>query len=402
MKDRYRGPLGWLRRWNSARRAKRRWPREALAALVEDDGVIMEAMGKLVDQGAMLAEVASHLERIQEAAEQHANRFSALDAEAKALGQALSRMAAAGASVEALGGRVDRLVAIVGQQTASLSELAGRLPPPPSLPGPDPFPTIVTARDALLEPELELIARLTPHLSPRVAVDVGAHHGRFTRALLDLGFEVHALEPNPTSRAELARRLEGRPGLTIYDAAAGSADAEAELALVADRSGRYSDETQFASLSGLPLPDGLVRAGTVRVPVRRLDALLRERGVRAPSLVKVDAEGMDLEVLRGLGELRPAMILAEFWDDALPFSAPGARNRLPDLVSHGQTHGAPWHLVVFRRWGDDRPAFYSGFASSPERSWGNVLQFADRTLFEKAREHLSTLLPEAHFVGAGK
>ena len=48
---------------------------------------------------------------------------------------------------------------------------------------------------------------------------------------------------------------------------------------------------------------------------------------------------------------------------------------------------------------DSSPAFFSGFASSPERSWGNVLQFADRALFEKAREHLSMLLPEARFVG---
>ncbi len=327
--DRYRGPLGWIRRWNAARLASRHWHREALAALVEDDEVLLEAMARVVEQGAEIA---------------------------RRLGEA--------------GGPGDR------------------------------FPAIVTARDGLLEPELEVIARLAPELTPRVAIDVGAHHGRFTRALLDLGFEVHALEPNPAARAELERRLAGRPGVTIYDAAAGSADGEGELGLVADRSGRFTDDTQFASLSGLPLPDGLERAGTVRVPVRRLDGIVREKGLRPPSLVKVDAEGFDLEVLRGLGELRPAVLVTEFWDDELPFSAPGALNRLPDLVAHGRAHGAPWHLVVFRRWGDARAAFYSGFAASPERSWGNVLQFSDRALFEKARDHLSTLLPEARFVGA--
>jgi FkbM family methyltransferase len=339
MSNKFGGPLGWVRRMNARRLDKRHAPRRLLEALVEDDAAVMEALGQLLDR----------VGSVHAALERRPNGFEG------GLGNA-----------------------------------------------PDPFPVIATARERLIEPELELLGWLAPELEPRLAVDVGAHHGRFAGALLDLGFEVHALEPNPAARVELERRLAGRPGLTVYPVAAGGEEGEADLRLVADQSGRYTDPTQFASLAGLPLPEGLVAAGTVRVPVRRLDALVRERGLRAPSVVKVDAEGFDLDVLRGLGELRPALQIVEFWDDALPFSARGARNRLPDLVAHARAHGAPFHLVVFRRWGDDRPAFYAGWTASPERSWGNVLFFRDQALFERSRGYLADLLPEARFVAKPK
>ena len=143
-----------------------------------------------------------------------------------------------------------------------------------------PFPLIATAREGLLDPELEVLVHIAPHLSSRVAIDVGAHHGKFSAALLDLGFEVHALEPNPPALAELQHRLGGKPGMWIHPVAAGAEDGEATMGLVADSSGVYSDATQFASLSGLPLPEGLVSAGSVRVPLRRLDSLLAEHTFR--------------------------------------------------------------------------------------------------------------------------
>lgn len=368
----YRGPLAWLRRWNHRRLESRRWRREALEALVADDVATLEALSRLLEQGR--AEAAFR-------AEGHGEVVRRLDALASDIG-----------------GRLRAVEALAAAQAARLEGMEARRGGAEAVQA-DGFPLLTTGREGLLEPELEVLARLAPALAPRIAIDVGAHHGRFTRALLDLGFEVHALEPNPEARAELVRRLGDRPGFTAHAGAAGAEDGWAELGLVTDRSGHYADASQFASLAGLPLPVGLEKAGTVRVPVHRLDSLVGRIGMAAPSVVKVDAEGTDLDVLRGLGDLRPAVLLAEFWDVDLPFSAPGARNRLPDLVAHARSHGAPWHLVVFRRWGDARPAFYGGWAASPERSWGNVLFFADRSLYEQAREVLAGLLPEARFVG---
>ncbi len=348
------GPLAALRRWNHRRLERRRWRRELLEALAEDDAAIMSALAQL----------------LEEVREGGAARTAALEALAEQVEAISDRQAALAAGLEKLG------------------------------PGPDPFPVIHTSREELLEPELSVLAQLAPSLSPRLAIDVGAHLGRFSRALLDLGFEVHALEPNPATRAELVRRLEGRAGLTVHACAAGAEAGQGSLGLAADATGRYADPSLFASLAGLPLPEGLVRAGSVAVPVCRLDALVREHGLPAPSLVKVDAEGTDLDVLRGLGDLWPPVLLAEFWDEAMPFSSPGARNRLEDLVAHARGRGARYHLVVFRRWGDERPAFFGGFTTPPERSWGNVIFFTEQALFEQARQHLATLVPEARFVAA--
>jgi FkbM family methyltransferase len=348
------GPLAALRRWNRRRLERRRFRRELLEALAEDDAAIMSALAQLLEEVRAAGAV----------------RTAALEALAEQVEAISNRQAALAAGLEERG------------------------------PGADPFPLIRTSREELLEPELSVLALVAPSLSPRLALDVGAHQGRYSRALLDLGFEVHALEPNPAARAELVRRLEGRTGLTVHACAAGAEAGEGSLGLVAGASGRYADPSLFGSLAGLPLPEGLVRAGSVTVPVCRLDALLRERGLPAPSLVKVDAEGTDLDVLRGLGDLWPPVLLAEFWDEALPFSAPGAKNRLQDLVAHARGRGARSHLVVFRRWGDDRPAFFAGWTSPPERSWGNVLFFTERALFEQARQHLATLIPEARFVPA--
>jgi len=388
MSKNYTGPLAGLRRWNSRRLEKRRWQRALLEALAEDDAAIMAALSRLLER-----EGPGNAARPARQAEME-RRLETLEEVAADLGAHLA------ARFSELGGRIEtsmadlsaRLEGRLAEPVRQLAVLNAKLA--------DGFPLIATAREGLLEPELEVLSHLASGLAPKVALDVGAHHGRFTRVLLDLGFEVHALEPNPAARTELRRRLDGRPGLTVHAAAAGAEDGEASLRLVADPSGRYSDATQFASLAGLPLPAGLVEAGSVRVPVRRLDMLVKACGIAAPSVVKIDAEGYDLEVLRGLGDLRPAVLVVEFWDEALPFSAPGARNRLPDLVTHARAHGAPWHLVVFRRWGDDRPAFYAGWMNSPEQSWGNALFFTDRALFERARDHLSTILPEARFVAA--
>jgi FkbM family methyltransferase len=377
MTKEYRGPLAWFRRWNYQRVERRRWLRELFRAIPANDAALLEGMTRLLERGAeetsgRVAWQATADQRLDTLAGQLETRLGALDEQLDALGV---------------------------QLTASLRGIASAHDPVEKAAA-DTFPVMPTARHMLLDPELDLLMGLAPWLSPRTAIDVGAHLGTFSEALLAVGFEVHALEPNPATFDELVRRLGSRPGFKAHQLAAGSSDGEADLRLVRDPTGNYIDPSQFASLSGLPPPPGLVSTGTVRVKVRRLDSLVRDLGISAPSFVKVDAEGTDLEVMRGLGALRPALLQVEFWDEELPFSAPGATNRVPDFVELARQYGMPWHLVVFRRWGDDRAAFYTGRSGSPERSWGNVYFFSDHSLYDRARKILEVTLPEARFVSA--
>jgi FkbM family methyltransferase len=402
MSKNYRGPMAWFKRWNFKRVERRRWYRELLESIPATDAALLEGMTALLERSTAkaVAQEAEAVARDTEATAQavwQAKVERKLEAVAALLERSVVEAMARDAEVRNADAAARSVwQASVEQKLEAMGTRVGAL-------GADTFPILATARTGLLpEPELELIAGLAPWLSNKVALDVGAHHGAFSEALLDVGFLVHALEPNPTTCDELERRLGARAGFFAHRLAAGSADGEADLALVSDPTGNYIDPSQFASLSGLVPPPGLVASGTVRVKVRRLDGLVKEFGIEPPSFIKVDAEGTDLEVMRGLGSLRPAMLQVEFWDEAMPFSGPGATNRVPDLVAQARQMGLPWHLVVFRRWGDDRPAFYSGRVGSPEQSWGNVLFFADQALQERARLLLSALAPEARFVAVLK
>jgi FkbM family methyltransferase len=137
-----------------------------------------------------------------------------------------------------------------------------------------------------------------------VCFDLGAHVGNRTAALLALGARVVALEPQPLPAATL-RRLHGRnPRLNLLQLAVGERAGEASMlvsartptvsTLSADWAGEVSRTPGFA---------GVDWGQRVAVKVTTLDELIREFGV--PVFCKIDVEGFELEVLRGLSSAIP-------------------------------------------------------------------------------------------------
>lgn len=55
----------------------------------------------------------------------------------------------------------------------------------------------------------------------------------------------------------------------------------------------------------------------VTVPARRLDSICQERGITSIDVLSVDTEGTEVDVLDGLGTLRPSIIIAEFLTEGL-------------------------------------------------------------------------------------
>lgn len=143
-------------------------------------------------------------------------------------------------------------------------------------------------------------------------VDVGANVGTFTLPLARLvgaGGHVLALEPSPRVAALLAQTmaLNGLSRTVAVEAcAAGDADGVAQFSL--------SPQTTHSSL--LPPEDA---SGAVEVPLRRLDGLLAPG--RRVDLVKVDVEGAELQVWRGMKRVvadNPELaILLEYGPDHL-------------------------------------------------------------------------------------
>lgn len=134
-------------------------------------------------------------------------------------------------------------------------------------------------------------------------VDVGAHGGDVLVDLLRIAPRGHhlAFEPLPHLAAQLQRRL---PSVDVRAVALSDANGTADFAHVVDRPG-------WSGLKERPTPDGA--AADVRhitVPTQRLDDALPPGYV--PSLVKVDVEGAELQVLRGaqstLATHRPLLV----------------------------------------------------------------------------------------------
>jgi len=144
-------------------------------------------------------------------------------------------------------------------------------------------------RYGLIEPALTalFIERIGPEA---VVFDVGAHLGYYSMLAETLGAEVHAFEPAPETLSALRSNVGDQ--VRVVAKGAWSADERLELK---DFGSDHSAVNTFVSSrdEDLDEPDA-----THTVPVTSIDSYVSlTRAV--PTLVKIDAEGAELEVLRG-------------------------------------------------------------------------------------------------------
>jgi FkbM family methyltransferase len=169
--------------------------------------------------------------------------------------------------------------------------------------------------------------------SRKFAVDVGAHNGDVTAALADLGFRVLAVEPQDYVADRFARRHAGRMDcgeVQLVRCAASDRSGEAEL-IIGSASTISTLEPQWTSRC---FPEEFRVRRHVRVPVRPVADLLREHDFGAVGFAKIDVEGHELPVLRGLfapDMAPPLMVMFE----ACPKFDREAEDCLACLASHG-------------------------------------------------------------------
>jgi FkbM family methyltransferase len=152
---------------------------------------------------------------------------------------------------------------------------------------------------------IELFARLVPIGTP--VLDVGSHIGymaQYFSKLTGSDGHVFCFEPSPENlpylRVNAAKSA--HRNIDIVEAAAGDIDGQAPFfyeSITGQNSTVATDFTGFeinSRFNGLPAD-----YQKCIVPMRSIDSFLAERGIR-PGFIKIDAEGGELSILRGMTE----------------------------------------------------------------------------------------------------
>jgi FkbM family methyltransferase len=139
--------------------------------------------------------------------------------------------------------------------------------------------------------------------------DVGANAGIYSKVFLDLGAKVFAIEPQKNCVRYLNQAFKGNKHIIIIEKALGEEKGKGKLLIsptndghstmsrqwlvAAKKSGRFADESYC------------VFNEPVDIPITTADSLIEKYGI--PSFIKIDVEGFEYDVLKGLTKPVEAM-----------------------------------------------------------------------------------------------
>ncbi len=250
-------------------------------------------------------------------------------------------------------------------------------------------------------PEVALLQYLRSFVASPNVIDIGANVGQVSELLLSAGYRVFAFEPLPKAYERLCERFNGiTVGFRSFPVAVGSTDGTTSFYAV-ELSNQELGESLDADLSVYStlvkhsMPEGLNYAEPIDVKVRSLKSLHDSGELPGDvSILKIDTEGGDLDVIKGMGHTKYSIIMSEFWDAQHYFSN-GEFGLLQNTVSHLRARGYAWHIVIYRELVNNEssePRFYCNLDQSVRSSWGNALFFRDYEVFKEALRWCSAML----------
>lgn len=129
--------------------------------------------------------------------------------------------------------------------------------------------------------------------TPKHIVDIGANHGTWTREVLTHFPEAYytLLEPQHWLRKSFQDILDANSKVQFYPVGAGKKEGSSQFTIVdRDDSCSFRYTTAEAKAAGFE---------QIEIPVVTLNGLLSESILPTPDIIKIDAEGLDIEVLKG-------------------------------------------------------------------------------------------------------
>jgi FkbM family methyltransferase len=186
--------------------------------------------------------------------------------------------------------------------------------------------------------------------------DVGSNVGQKSEAFLKLGARVVAFEPQPSCLRETAARCGPTRRLTTVNAALGAMPGELPMYV--------AKQSQCTSLVANWAPDVAEVIQVTQVPVITLDQAIERYGL--PRFCKIDVEGYELEVLRGLNRPIPILTLEyHLHAEKMTFDCVDYLSQFGDLsinITQGEDPGFRWPKWI------SHDAFRSYFPSRVPRT----------------------------------
>lgn len=220
--------------------------------------------------------------------------------------------------------------------------------------------------------------------SSGVMCDVGAHHGYCLIPFAQAGWQVYAFEPDPDNRSKLVENTQLYPGVHV-DNRAVSDKVEAAIPFFTSK-----ESSGVGSLSAF-LPS---HEAAHMVSTTTLNAFFAEQGLDRLDYLKIDAEGFDLMVLKGLGweRVQPRVILCEFEDaktQKLGYSYATLANYLVGNGFHVLV--SEWRPIV--KYGEQHS--WRGYFTYPhtlheEKAWGNLIATNDDEIYRQLVDKCKT------------
>ena len=157
--------------------------------------------------------------------------------------------------------------------------------------------------------DLEILELCIPHLENKSFLDIGAEKGSFTEFLNARGLQGTFFEPLPAFAPELSL-IATRTGCRFLPFAIDSVDRTADFYTATDHDDNPVE--YFSSLHPLQQDHRIVHKKATTVTCRSLDSLLQEGTIKKQfGIIKIDTEGNDLHVLKGMHQVTADIIMCE-------------------------------------------------------------------------------------------